>query len=217
MVAAVALLLVVAVTVAVLGPVAGKQAMSVADTHSGGGRVGSPAPAGTRRGPSPADAAGTTPSLASVPQNTTPGVQVRCRYRAYPDHAVVPDPACTPGALDAAAVADPGRTMCAAGWSRRARPSESYTEPLKIRGMVAYGSVGPPSAYEEDHLVAIEDGGSPRSRKNLWPEYLYGAGGAVEKDKAEARVHDLICAGRLSVRQGAAALEGDWKRAVAGG
>lgn len=83
--------------------------------------------------------------------------------------------------------------------------------------MVAYGSVGPPSAYEEDHLVAIEDGGSPRSRKNLWPEYLYGAGGALEKDKAEARVHDLICAGRLTVRQGAAALEGDWKRAVAGG
>jgi hypothetical protein len=142
--------------------------------------------------------------------STTAGVQARCHYEAYPDAAVVPDPSCTPGALNPAAVANPRGTICRAGYSERIRPPESYTEPRKIKDMIRYASVGPPSAYEEDHLVAIEDGGSPRDPRNLWPEYLYGNGGALVKDQAETRLHELICAGRITVTQATAVLEGDW-------
>ncbi len=47
---------------------------------------------------------------------------------------------------------------------------ESVTEPLKRLGMAAYNDPGPISGYEEDHLVAIEAGGSPSDPRNLWPE-----------------------------------------------
>jgi hypothetical protein len=36
--------------------------------------------------------------------------------------------------------------------------------------MPLYGETGPPSAYEEDHLIPLELGGAPRNPKNLWPE-----------------------------------------------
>jgi hypothetical protein len=154
-----------------------------------------------------------TPAMVSA----ATGGKAECRYRAFPDGAIVPDPACTPGALNPAAVADPRHTICTPGYAGRMRPPVSYTEPLKVTEMVEYDSPGPPSAYEEDHLVAIEDGGSSRDPRNLWPEYLYGPGGALEKDQAEDRVHELICAGRITVAQGARLLEGDWKRLLAGG
>ena len=147
---------------------------------------------------------------------SAPGVRARCHYQAYPDGAVVPDSSCTPGALNPAAVADPRRTICVSGYSARIRPATSYTEPLKIRGMVRYASIGPPSSYEEDHLVALEDGGSPRDPNNLWPEYLYDGGGALQKDKVEHHLHELICAGRITVVAAARLLETDWKRPVSG-
>jgi hypothetical protein len=130
---------------------------------------------------------------------------------------VVPDPSCTPGALNPAAVANPRGTICRNGYSEGIRPPASYTEPLKIEDMIRYASVGPPSAYEEDHPVAIEDGGSPRDPRNLWPEYLYGRSGALAKDQAEDDPHDLICAGRITVTQATAVLEGDWLRPSATG
>jgi hypothetical protein len=82
--------------------------------------------------------------------------------------------------------------------------------------MVRYASVGPPSSYEEDHLVALEDGGSPRDPNNLWAEYLYGGGGALRKDKVEHHLHELICAGKITVVAAAHLLETDWKRPLSG-
>jgi hypothetical protein len=142
------------------------------------------------------------------------GFQAQCRYETYPDGAIVPDPSCTPGAVNPAAVANPQGTICAAGFSNGIQPPYSYTEPLKVTDMVKYGSVGPPSVYQEDQLVAPEDGGSSRNPKNLWPEYLYGAGGALQKDKAEDRVHQLICSGKITVPQGASLLEADWMQVL---
>jgi hypothetical protein len=50
------------------------------------------------------------------------------------------------------------------------RPPTSYTNALKIKQMVQYHETGSPSDYEEDHLIPLELGGSPRSPRNLWPE-----------------------------------------------
>lgn len=184
------------------------QTASTASSYGVLGRVMATVPAAT---------ATSTNSKSANPPSTrttvdyTAGVQGWCHYQAYSDGAIVPDPSCTPGALNPAAVANPRGTICVPGYSERIRPPESYTEPLKIKDMVRYASAGPPSSYEEDHLVALEDGGSPRNPTNLWPEYLYGAGGALQKDKVENTIHALICAGKISVMRGASLLEGDWK------
>ena len=61
-------------------------------------------------------------------------------------------------------------TICKAGWTATVRPSSAYTSALKRKQMPLYELTGPPSAYEEDHLIPLELGGAPRSPKNLWPE-----------------------------------------------
>lgn len=53
-------------------------------------------------------------------------------------------------------------TICVVGYNKRVRPPESYTERLKRRQMRAYGHAGERlSGFEEDHLVALELGGTP--------------------------------------------------------
>ena len=54
--------------------------------------------------------------------------------------------------------------------------------------------------YEEDHLIALEDGGNPKDQENLWPEpYNTEVNGktvgAHQKDVVEGFIHDEICFG----------------------
>jgi hypothetical protein len=61
-------------------------------------------------------------------------------------------------------------TVCRPGWTRTVRPPVSYTNALKARGLRQYGLRGPPSAFQEDHLISLELGGDPTDARNLWPE-----------------------------------------------
>ena len=63
-----------------------------------------------------------------------------------------------------------GTTICVSGWTKTIRPPASYTDALKVQQMTQYHESGSPSDYEEDHLIPLELGGSPRNPKNLWPE-----------------------------------------------
>jgi hypothetical protein len=77
----------------------------------------------------------------------------------------------TPGASNPAVTqASIKKTICVSGWTATMRPSTSYTNALKTKQMVQYLETGSPSDYEEDHLIPLELGGSPRSPRNLWPE-----------------------------------------------
>jgi hypothetical protein len=51
--------------------------------------------------------------------------------------------------------------------------------------------------FEEDHLIPLAVGGSPRSPKNLWPEKYSGKWGARVKDKLERFLHDRVCDGSV--------------------
>jgi hypothetical protein len=62
------------------------------------------------------------------------------------------------------------RTICVSGWTKKVRPPPAYTDKLKVEQMPLYHEVGPPSNYEEDHLIPLELGGAPKNPKNLWPE-----------------------------------------------
>jgi hypothetical protein len=134
-----------------------------------------------------------------------------CHVRTLVDGVVTPDAACTSGALNAVAVANPKGTICVSGYTSKIRPPTSYTNSLKLYQMRAYGDKGSASLYEEDHLVALEDGGNPTDPHNLWPEPYAGSGGAHAKDLVENLLHRLICAGRLTIARAAVVLAGDWK------
>jgi hypothetical protein len=89
-------------------------------------------------------------------------------------------------------------TVCRPGWTRTVRPPVSYTNALKARGLRQYGLRGPPSAFQEDHMISLELGGNPTDARNLWPE-PYPRASAV--DKLENELNHRVCAGSLSLAQ----------------
>jgi hypothetical protein len=112
---------------------------------------------------------------------------VRARWDLTPG---VLNPAVTPSTIRA--------TICRHGWTRTIRPPVSYTNALKARQLRQYGLRGPPSAYQEDHLVSLELGGDPTDAANLWPEPYPRA---ADVDQIENDLNHRVCAGRLSLAE----------------
>ncbi|MGD0764903.1 MAG: hypothetical protein ABR978_01170 [Dehalococcoidia bacterium] len=124
----------------------------------------------------------------------------------------LPDPACTPGAIDLAVTQDNiQQTVCVAGYTQTVRPPVSYTTPLKILQMALYGWTGPRSDYEEDHLISLELGGHPRDPKNLWPEPYNVPQGARQKDQIENLLHDRVCSGQITLREAQTQIATNWE------
>jgi hypothetical protein len=128
---------------------------------------------------------------------------------------VLPDSACTPGAADPAVTQQNIRqTICVSGYTRTVRPPTSYTNPLKIEQMRAYGFTGSPRDYEEDHLIPLELGGAPRDPRNLWPEPRASIGGRAEsKDQIENALHADVCAGRMLLADAQQRIATNWTTA----
>jgi hypothetical protein len=121
---------------------------------------------------------------------------------------VLPDPACTPGATNPAVTqANIDQTICASGWTATIRPPESYTEPLKYRQMAAYGDTGSAGAYEEDHFIPLELGGSPTSSQNLWPE---PGASPNPKDAVEDAANHAVCDGQMTLAAAQQAMAANW-------
>ena len=113
--------------------------------------------------------------------------------------AVRADPARTPGVLNPDVTQATIRTtICVRGWTRTIRPPTEYTNVLKLRQMRAYGESGPPSAFQEDHLISLELGGHPTDPRNLWPE-PYPRAATV--DTIENELNAAVCAGSLTLAQ----------------
>jgi hypothetical protein len=151
-------------------------------------------------------AAGATSSAGSKPPATTASKCV--------SHAGLPDLDCTPGALNRGVTQkNIGKTISVPNWTDTVRPPTSYTNKLKIQGIADYGyadkSLGD---YEEDHLIPLAVGCSPRSPKNLWPEKYAGRWGARVKDKIERFLHDRVCDGTVRLSKGRRAFR-NWKAA----
>lgn len=127
--------------------------------------------------------------------------------RACVERNGLPDPRCTPGAVR------PGVSLaaiCAFGYSRRVRPPESYTEPLKLGQIRAYHLPGRVRDYEEDHLVPLSIGGAPRDPANLWPEPRYAPNSAARKDQLESWAARMACAGRIPLARLQHAMARNW-------
>jgi hypothetical protein len=113
--------------------------------------------------------------------------------------ALLASPTLTPGAFNPdVSQATIRSTICVRGWTRIVRPPASYTSALKTEQLRAYGLRGPPSAYQEDHLISLELGGSPTDPRNLWPEPYPRA---AEVDKIENELNSKVCSGALTLAE----------------
>jgi hypothetical protein len=114
-----------------------------------------------------------------------------------------PDPRLTPGATFPVTAAQ----VCVPGYSTSVR-SVSDTEKNAVFAEYGIRSHAP-YAYEVDHLISLELGGSNDIR-NLWPESYAGPEGAHAKDAIENELHAQVCAGRISLTTGQAEIVHWW-------
>jgi hypothetical protein len=128
----------------------------------------------------------------------------------------LPDPSCTPGSYNSSVTQSTiHSTICVSGWTATVRPPTSYTNPLKVQGIADYGySDTSLSDYEEDHLVPLELGGSPRDPGNLWPEPHYGTKTSYTKDGIETKLKDAVCAGTITLSSARNAIRSNWTTAL---
>jgi hypothetical protein len=111
--------------------------------------------------------------------------------------AVLASPSLTPGSLNPLVMQDTiSSTICVRGWTSTVRPPADYTGALKLEQMAQYGETGPPTAYQEDHLISLELGGNPTDPGNLWPEPYPRA---ADVDKLENDLNAKVCSGELSL------------------
>jgi hypothetical protein len=105
----------------------------------------------------------------------------------------------TPGVVNSAVTQATIRaTICKRGWTRTVRPPVSYTNALKARQLAQYRLRGPPSAFQEDHLISLELGGNAADPRNLWPE-PYPRAATV--DQIENELNHRVCAGSLTLAE----------------
>ena len=181
-----------------------------APVQQAGPRQGSGGPVVTGRGWSGKTILGPVPAPGS------------CHLR-YAGREPLPDPKCTPGAVDSAVTqANLKKTACRkGGYTAGVRPPESVTNAIKRRLLAAYGiPVTDVGRYELDHLVELSGGGSSDVR-NLWPEpnILYAEEGSSfvhnDKDEVETYLFHAECAGKVSLTAIQRAISQNWTTAVA--
>lgn len=143
------------------------------------------------------------------------GVQLSpCAYGIVNGWRALPDPRCTPGTTDPRVTqATIDSTICVKGYTSTVRPPSATTAREKVVAMAAYNAGGAPGDYEYDHLVSLELGGSPNVAANMFPEPYAGPYGARVKDRLENKLHDLVCANRVSLTVAQQAEAGNWMSA----
>jgi hypothetical protein len=132
-----------------------------------------------------------------------------CTVR-HVNNQVLPDAACTPGALNPTVTqATIGTTICRRGWTATVRPPVSVTERIKKQIDRAY-SLPVTTRGELDHLVSLELGGAPDDARNLWTEP-----GAIPnpKDSVENTLNRAVCSGRVTLTAAQHAIASDWTTA----
>jgi hypothetical protein len=149
------------------------------------------------------------PAVSAPPPSrpAAPALATHCHARGHGPFEL-PDPRCTPGALDARVTqADIAATICRRGYTRSVRPPEWVTEPQKRASIRAYGDRGRLHLYEYDHLIPLELGGAGDDPRNLWPE---PGASPNPKDAVEAALHARVCEGRMPLARAQRAIARDW-------
>lgn len=62
---------------------------------------------------------------------------------------------------------------------------------------------------ETDHLISLEIGGA-NTEDDLWPEPYDGHWGAHDKHRLENKLHQLVCAKKITMKEAQTAISTDW-------
>lgn len=146
-----------------------------------------------------------------------------CHMRSTGTHEPLPDPSCTPGAIDSAVTqTNLPQTVCrSGGYTTSVRPPSGMTNRAKLKIMAAYGIPADKAAdYELDHLIPLADGGASDIR-NLWPEpntfasdkHTTSAFVHNDKDQVEQDAFSALCAGRTTLSAVQSTMSTDWTAA----
>ena len=144
-----------------------------------------------------------------------------CHFRYTKSHQPLPDPACTPGALNPKVTqATIFRTICRVGYTKLIRPPYYVTRREKVANARSYSYTGPLTQAEYDHFVPLELGGDPNDRRNLWveppsPGHKPSSGVHNPKDIVENQAKRLVCAHRVSLAKMQIAIVQNWTTAIA--
>ncbi len=120
--------------------------------------------------------------------------------------AILPDARLTPGAIRSVTRAD----VCTPGAATQARRVSATTRQAAFK---RYGIAPSSSLYELDHLIPLELGGS-NTLANLWPQAYAGSPNAHDKDRAENKLHALVCKGTITLAEAQQAIASDWVAAL---
>ena len=122
---------------------------------------------------------------------------------ARPANVAMPNADLTPGAVFPASAAE----ICVKGYSSKVRNVSTKT---KNQAYASYGIASHSTgAYEVDHLISLELGGS-NDIANLWPEPGEPRPGFHEKDQLENKLHDLVCRGEVDLATAQQEIATDW-------
>lgn len=160
-----------------------------------------------------------TPAVIAVSPAPSTTLQPMSCHDVGAGARALPDPHCTPGALNPAVnQADIHSTICVSGWSTKQRDqySEAWFAGKKTEVMAAYGvPTRSRSAYEGDHLVPIELGGLPGGtgfEANYWPELNDHPNSHTlnSKDLVENAAHNAVCYHGMPLATAQKAMETNW-------
>jgi hypothetical protein len=117
---------------------------------------------------------------------------------------VYPNPSLTPGAI----LTSDASTICASGYASSVRDVSTAT---KEQVYAEYGVSYPqaPGAYEVDHFIPLEIGGS-NDIQNLWLEPASPTPGFHQKDQFENFEHGQVCSGTISAAEAQSHMASDW-------
>jgi len=115
-----------------------------------------------------------------------------------------PDPTLTPGAI----LTTDASTICTPGYASGVRNVSTAT---KEQVYAEYGASypQPTGAYEVDHFIPLEIGGS-NDLANLWLEAATPTPGFHQKDQFENFEHDQVCKGSISAAEAQSRMMSDW-------
>jgi len=98
--------------------------------------------------------------------------------------------------------------VCQPGYSSSVR-SVSVTTKKEVYAEYNLSYPQKSGAYEVDHFISLELGGS-NDISNLWPEPALPVPGFHEKDKVENYLHDEVCSGKISLGEAQKEISNDW-------
>ncbi len=165
--------------------------------------------------------AGTGIHIVSARSHVTDDVQLssgQCHVKAVDAASgkVLPDPACTPGAVDPGVTqSNLPQTICRSGYAASVRAPAAETDKAKQGSLRQYGET-PTKTTEYDHLISLELGGT-NATSNLWPEPNAGTatGTTNPKDSVENQLHSALCSGAITLVDAQKAIATDWTTVMA--